>query len=78
MWLCPDLEYFVFREEIKKIIFCHNSRSSVCLILRQTVDRVESIGNYLDNWLVDNYLDNWLVDNYADPENEKTWAFLSN
>ena len=32
----------------KNCIFCHNTRSSICLILRQTVDRVESIGNYLD------------------------------
>ena len=54
----------------KTCIFCHNTRSSVCLILRQTVDPFESIGNYLDNWL---------VDNYADPKKEKkTLTFLRN
>ena len=42
-----------------KCIFCHNTRSSIRLILRQTVDWVENVGNYLDN--------------YADPK--KTYIF---
>ena len=68
--IMPGSRLFFISGRNKKCIFCHNTRSSVCLILRQTVDRVESIGNYLDNWL---------VDNYAYPkENDKTWTFLRN
>ena len=45
----------------KECMICHNTRSSICLILRQTVDRVEYIvNNYLGNWLVDCYADSYL------------------
>ena len=52
--------FFFSGWKIKKYIICHNIRSFICLILRQTVDWVENICNYLGNWLVDNYADSYL------------------
>ena len=52
----------LYWERNKTRSYCHDTQFYVCLILRQTVDQVESI---------DNYLDNWLVDNYADPKRRK-------
>ena len=57
IWLCSDLEYFLFLDQIKNVLFV---TILDLLILRQTVDRVENIGNYLGNCLVDNYAVSYL------------------
>ena len=52
--IMPGSRLFFISGRNKKCILWHNIRSFVCLLLRQTVGRVENISNYFDNWLVDN------------------------
>ena len=60
IWLCPELEYFLLLAEIFECIICHNTLSSIRLILRHAVDWVENICNYLEKCTVDNYADSYL------------------